>query len=96
MSFHSFSPWENNPSFDECVFRLHGVERLKFSQLEKIKKLFKPHEILVHLNPRDEPIEAEFVSLLFKTENPPSKSMMKVISALKATTIATDGLDWTE
>jgi len=51
LEFHSYSPWENNPKFDECVFQIHRIDRLKLSQLEKIKKLFKPLFDKLGINP---------------------------------------------
>ena len=83
LEFHSYSPWEDNPKFDECVFEIHGRNGIRLSQLEQIKKLFKPNDILIPLNPREEPRNGEYMSLLFEKDNPPSREQMQLITSLK-------------
>ncbi|QMU55249.1 MAG: hypothetical protein GKS07_10355 [Nitrosopumilus sp.] len=69
MSVLGQSPCSNNHDFNEVAIRIPN--EVRFKQLNEIQKLFKPHEIIIHLDPVKGIFQDCNISLLFRKHQTP-------------------------
>ena len=70
MQVYGMAPWENNHRFTEIAVKFDATE-IRYKQLEQLHKLFKPHNIIIHLEPQQGIFKGCNVSILFEKNNVP-------------------------